>query len=153
MHWIYALISKELAMIKYWLYSLVNIDSLSVTCNFFLGFTNSSKMEITIINYINHLNDVSPFLACVSNVWLVNHQQCPIDIKIRCFLKGRVKHCSENSHCFFKVIFKLMYYHFWIYWVAQSVKRLTLDFGSGHDLKVCEIKPWVRFHVDSSEPA
>ena len=26
-------------------------------------------------------------------------------------------------------------------WVAQSVKPLTLDFGSGHDLLVREIKP------------
>ena len=28
-------------------------------------------------------------------------------------------------------------------WVTQSIKRLTLDFGSGHDLKVCEIEPLV----------
>ena len=28
--------------------------------------------------------------------------------------------------------------------MAQSVKRLTLDFGSGHDLKVHEIEPSVR---------
>ena len=26
-------------------------------------------------------------------------------------------------------------------WVAQLVKHLTLDFSSGHDLKVCGIKP------------
>ena len=26
-------------------------------------------------------------------------------------------------------------------WVAQSVKRLTLDFGSGRDLTVGEIEP------------
>ena len=26
-------------------------------------------------------------------------------------------------------------------WVAQSVKHLTLDFSSGHDLTVCEIEP------------
>ena len=26
-------------------------------------------------------------------------------------------------------------------WVAQSVKHLTLDFSSGHDLMVREIKP------------
>ena len=29
----------------------------------------------------------------------------------------------------------------WGAWVAQSVEYLTLDFGSGHDLTVCEIKP------------
>ena len=31
--------------------------------------------------------------------------------------------------------------------VAQSVECLTLDFGSGHDLMVCEIEPHVRRHV------
>ena len=25
-------------------------------------------------------------------------------------------------------------------WVAQSVKQLTLDFGPGHDLKVCRVR-------------
>ena len=29
----------------------------------------------------------------------------------------------------------------WGTWVAQSLKRLTLDFGSGHDLRVREIEP------------
>ena len=29
-------------------------------------------------------------------------------------------------------------------WVAKSVKRPTLDFGSNHNLKVWEIKPCVR---------
>ena len=28
-------------------------------------------------------------------------------------------------------------------WVPHSVKRLTLGFGSGHDLKVCEFEPHV----------
>ena len=32
-------------------------------------------------------------------------------------------------------------------WVAELVKLLTLDFGSGHDLMVCE------FCADSTEPA
>ena len=32
-------------------------------------------------------------------------------------------------------------------WVAQSVKCLTLDFGSGHDLTVCGIEPHVRLHT------
>ena len=31
--------------------------------------------------------------------------------------------------------------------MAQSVKRLTLDFGSGHDLTVCELEP-----ASGSEP-
>ena len=38
-------------------------------------------------------------------------------------------------------------------WVAQLVKRLTLGFGSGHDLVVGEFEPRVRFCVDSTEPA
>ena len=38
-------------------------------------------------------------------------------------------------------------------WVGQSVKRLTLGFGSGHDLTVCGIKPHLRLCADSAEPA
>ena len=38
-------------------------------------------------------------------------------------------------------------------WVAQSVKRLTLDFGSSHDLTVREFKPHVGLCTDSTEPA
>ena len=38
-------------------------------------------------------------------------------------------------------------------WVAQSVKCQTFDFGSGHDLKVCELKPtllvWSVLGIDS----
>ena len=36
--------------------------------------------------------------------------------------------------------------------VAQSVKRLTLDFGSGHDLMVHEFEPHVWLCTDSLEP-
>ena len=32
------------------------------------------------------------------------------------------------------------------------VKHPTLDFGSGHDLTVCEFKPHVRIRADSVEP-
>ena len=35
-------------------------------------------------------------------------------------------------------------------WVAQSVKRPTLDFGSGHDLAVHEFEP---LRTVSAEPA
>ena len=38
-------------------------------------------------------------------------------------------------------------------WVVQSVKRLTLDFGSGHDLSVCEFEPCIGLCADSAEPA
>ena len=37
--------------------------------------------------------------------------------------------------------------------MAQSVKRLTLGFGSGHDLMVCEFKPRGRLCADNVEPA
>ena len=37
--------------------------------------------------------------------------------------------------------------------MAQSVKCLTLDFDSGHDLMVCEIEPQVGFCTDREEPA
>ena len=37
-------------------------------------------------------------------------------------------------------------------WVAQLVKHPSLDFGSGHDLMVPEIKPHFGFCADSAEP-
>ena len=38
-------------------------------------------------------------------------------------------------------------------YVAQSVKCLTLDFSSGHDLAVRETEPCVELYADSGEPA
>ena len=38
-------------------------------------------------------------------------------------------------------------------WTAQSLKRLTLDFSSGHVLAVCEFEPLVGVCTDSAEPA
>ena len=38
-------------------------------------------------------------------------------------------------------------------WVAESVKHPTLDFSSGHDLTVHELKPRIRLCVDNAEPA
>ena len=38
-------------------------------------------------------------------------------------------------------------------WLAQWVKRPTLDFDSGHDLMVCGIEPHMGLHADSSGPA
>ena len=38
-------------------------------------------------------------------------------------------------------------------WVAQSVKRRTLDFSSGRDLIVCGIEPRVWLCTDSVKPA
>ena len=37
--------------------------------------------------------------------------------------------------------------------MAQSVKRLTHDFGSGHDLTVLEFEPHIGLCADSIEPA
>ena len=37
--------------------------------------------------------------------------------------------------------------------MAQSVKHLTLDFGSGHDLTVRDIEPHVGLCADLKEPA
>ena len=38
-------------------------------------------------------------------------------------------------------------------WVAQSVKRWTPGFDSGHDLTVWEFKPHVGLRVAGAEPA
>ena len=38
-------------------------------------------------------------------------------------------------------------------WVAQSVKRLTLDFGSGQGLTVRELELHIRLCADSVESA
>ena len=37
--------------------------------------------------------------------------------------------------------------------MAQSVKHLTLGFGSGHELTVREFEPSIWFCADSGEPA
>ena len=37
--------------------------------------------------------------------------------------------------------------------MAQSVKRPSLDFSSGHDLMVRGFEPHVWLHADSEEPA
>ena len=37
--------------------------------------------------------------------------------------------------------------------MAQSVKCLTLEFGSGHDLTVHQFEPHVGFPIDRAEPA
>ena len=37
--------------------------------------------------------------------------------------------------------------------VAQLVKWLTLDFGSGHDLRIHEFNPHIKLCADSTKPA
>ena len=39
----------------------------------------------------------------------------------------------------------------WGAWVAQLVKCLTLDFGSGNDLTVCGTEPYVGLCTDREE--
>ena len=41
----------------------------------------------------------------------------------------------------------------WGAWVAQLAKCLTFDFGSGHDLAVCEVEPHVGLCTDSMQSA
>ena len=41
----------------------------------------------------------------------------------------------------------------WGAWVTQLVKYPTLDFASGRDLPICEIKSHMELHADSTEPA
>ena len=41
----------------------------------------------------------------------------------------------------------------WSTWAAPSVKGLTLGFGSGRDLTVCEFEPHVGLCTDRAEPA
>ena len=36
-------------------------------------------------------------------------------------------------------------------WLSQL--SVQLNFSSGHDLTVCEVKPRVRLHADNVEPA
>ena len=38
-------------------------------------------------------------------------------------------------------------------WVSQVVRQPTLDFSSGHDLTVREVKPHVGLYAASMEPA
>ena len=37
--------------------------------------------------------------------------------------------------------------------MAQTVKHLTLDFGSGHDITVREFEPHMRLCADGADPA
>ena len=51
--------------------------------------------------------------------------------------------------------YSLLFKHFCLRatWVAQSVKRLTLDFGSGQDLTVHEIESCIGLCSGSTDPA
>ena len=53
----------------------------------------------------------------------------------------------------YQPILQLKESYFGDIWVAQSVMCLTLDFGSGCDLMVCETEPHIVLCTDSVEPA
>ena len=62
----------------------------------------------------------------------------------------------SSALIFFTALFSecsLKKWHLGGTWVTQSVKRLTLDFGSGHGLTVHEIKPRMGLCTNSMEPA
>ena len=63
--------------------------------------------------------------------------------------------CAMNYHTFILGNAKLLVkkHRFRGTWVAQSVEHLTLDFGSSHDLMVCEFKPHMGLCTGSMEPA
>ena len=42
------------------------------------------------------------------------------------------------------ILLHITYSLSWGTWMAQKVKHPTLDFGSGHDLSVCEFEPCAR---------
>ena len=61
-------------------------------------------------------------------------------------------------YSFIKMMISLMSYNlrfssFKGTWVAQSVKRLTLDLGSGHGLTVPEFESCIGLCTDSMKPA
>ena len=47
----------------------------------------------------------------------------------------------------------ILEYEVWGAWVARSVKCLTLDFSSGHDLTILEFEPQVGLCTNSPQPA
>ena len=84
------------------------------------------------------------------------------DSKVLCFTSlapcEHLPQCSGTSpicgyiHVHIWVV-KVYTYYVWGTWVAQSVTRLTLSFGSGHDLTVCEFEPHVTLEANNTEPA
>ena len=49
--------------------------------------------------------------------------------------------------------FRFHHYTYVLVWCLGDLVSLTLDFGSGHDLTVCEFEPCVGLCTDNVEPA
>ena len=57
-----------------------------------------------------------------------------------------IKHVQKRQHSTYHVpstALCVRKFKYWGTWGAQSIKRLTLDFGSGHDLRVLALSPIV----------
>lgn len=62
---------------------------------------------------------------CMSQRKICFHYKVPMNL----FTKG-------PPFLFLKNIFRGV-------WVIRLVKRATVDFGSGHELTLCQLEPWV----------
>ena len=60
--------------------------------------------------------------------------------------------CQGSSSNRESILFKTVHI-FWGTWVAQSVKRLTLDLSQGHDLTAREFEPCIGLCTDGAEPS
>ena len=65
---------------------------------------------------------------------------------------GKGKNCGKKPKTITKNKRRIKINYLQGTWVAQSVKHLTLDVGSGCDHTVCEFEPCIRLCADSSEP-
>ena len=112
--------------------SILSVSSFSHPYVFRLysSFASSSCLFQVLCIWIYTLESACPFLQYHDFYWVCN---------------GFLEWCGGSVH--------LKNTGPWGTWVAQSIKRLTLDFGSGHDLTVCETGPRVGVCTDSSEPA
>ena len=68
---------------------------------------------------------------------------------------GDVLGQDSPSHTFYALVTKeeVKRKQAWGTWVAQLVKHLPLNLGSGLDLTVCEFKPCIGLCADGTEPA
>ena len=61
-----------------------------------------------------------------------------------CWLLVTFSHGYGRSFCYFFYFFDHLNFHDRGSWVVQSVERLNLDFGSGHDPRVGGLSPMSR---------
>ena len=109
-------------------------------------------------------NILSTFLAVQGSCWtiyiLLSHVQCPMDCTARLALHVSSYLCDTKVEFTYRLQQHLLKYSklikcilSWGTRVAQSVKHLTLGFGSGHDLTVYEIKLHDGLCADNAEAA